>query len=92
MNVKKLISLGVIAVGILMIGYGVHSKYSISQMKNEIHQISQSKNKTVKSAGKDLEMKILHKNAGTKWFFFGGGILIVLGSLAFYHWYHKKKR
>ncbi len=92
MKFKRVMSLGLVAVGFLMICYGAYSKYSISQMKSEVHQISQSKNQTIKSVGKDLEAKIMHIDAGTKGFFFVGGILIVFGCLAGYYWRDKKRR
>jgi hypothetical protein len=74
-----------------MLGYGVHSKRSASQTKTEIQQLSQSKKPMIQSAGKDLEMKVVHENKGTKWFFLGGSLLIVLGGLATYRLRHKKK-
>jgi hypothetical protein len=91
MNRKQLLSLAVIAVGVILVGYGVYSKKHLSSAEAEVLRMHQSSNPIVKSVGVDVHKKMGQYGAKVKWSLFGGTALIVLGGVAFII-YHKKKR
>jgi hypothetical protein len=92
MNIKQIVSLVVVAIGISMIGYGFYSKTHISTAKAEIHKMAESKNPIVKTLGQQMESKIGRYRSIMNGCFLGGSILVVLGGTAFYYFRTTKRK
>jgi len=92
MNIKQIVSLVVIAIGIFLIGYGFYSKSHISTARTEIHKMTKSKNSIVKTLGQQMESKIGRYHSIMNGCFFGGSILVVLGGTAFYYYRTTKRK
>lgn len=83
MNVKQIISLVIVVLGVALIGYGMYSKKQVSTARAEIHKMAQSSNPVVKNVGKEMESMIGGYRSLITWSFIGGGILVVVGAAGF---------
>ena len=85
LNVKQIVGIAVVGLGILSIAYGIYTKKHVSHARSEIHRMRQSQNPIMKSAGKHIENKIGSYSTRVKLSIFGGIVLILIGGGAVYN-------
>jgi len=91
-NIKQIAGVAFAALGIFLIGYGTYSKSHVSAAKKEIHQMTESRNPIVRSAGITLEKKVEAYDSKMNWSFVGGALFILGGVGAAYLYRYRKKK
>lgn len=86
MNTKKLASIAVAALGLVLVGYGIYLRGHISLAQKEIHKMAESQNRIVRSIGKEMETKVHTYGRRMNWTLVTGVVLLVCGSGAFFYY------
>jgi hypothetical protein len=91
MNFRQVIGLAIICGGISLIGYGIYARSHISAARKEIHKMTVSKNRILKTVGHEIEERIGAHGRTSNWCFFFGMVSILVGSGAVYY-YRESRR
>jgi hypothetical protein len=92
MNIKQIVSLVAVAIGIYLVGDGIYARNRLTKAEIKIQEMEQSHRPLVKYVGKNMEKKIVGYESKPKWYIIGGAILVVCGGGAAYMFRKKKSK
>lgn len=84
MNLRQVAGGVVLVIGAVLVGYGVYTRSHISEARNEIHRLSESKNSITQSVGKKIEEQIGDYHHKTMVYMITGSIFVVVGAGVIY--------
>ncbi len=81
MHSKKLIGLVVLAIGVGLMAFAMHSMYRITEAKKEVNDVQGliSDNPVGSVVGKDLQKEVSQYDVEVMWALIGGVVLVFVG-------------